>query len=87
MRKKIWLARNYGGNYTLFKTKPFLLCNSYWCVEKQKNEVIASLCPHLVKQWFGLKKHLRRKTYIRGTFSVSFTPDPPKSSRAGKKGK
>ena len=84
MRKKAYLARDEDGGYNLHRIEP--------CYKSQYGTwvggfIIGDLCPELVKRWFGLKKHLRKKTCIRGTFSVSFTPDPPKSSRAGKKGK
>lgn len=90
MKKKVWLTKDHYG-YDLYKTRP-IFNDGYktWSTGStvnQSNLIIGSLCPELVEQWFGLKKHLRRETCIRGTFSVSFTPDPPKRSRANKKGK
>ena len=75
MRMKAYLARNDDGSYDLHRIEPHYK-NDYdiWVGDT----IIDGLCPKLVKQWFGLKKHLRKKTCIRGTFSVSFTPDKKK---------
>lgn len=82
MRKKIYLARHDNGNYGLYKIKPTLYNKNYYSTIEEKDTIIVSLCEILVKQWFGLKHHLRRNTCICGTFSVSFTPDKLKKGKS-----
>ena len=83
MRKKVWLARTCSGDYNIFSNSPELIKKAdnwfgghitYW----EGKSIVSGLCPDLVKFWFGLKRHLKRKTCIQGTFSVSFTPDKKK---------
>ena len=81
MKKKVYLARNGDGLYDLFIEKPHLEHN-HWYVDKPlQGQLAVNLCDVLAKQWFGLKRHLRKKTCIRGTFSVSFTPDKKKGGQ------
>ena len=72
MRKKVWLARQDDGGYSIFiGSKPFS-SDTFWY--NARDAVIRNLCKDLVEQWFGLKKHIRSGTCIEGYFNVSFKP-------------
>ena len=74
MRKKIWLCREFTGSYSIFTgTRPRWSCE-FWYSDNNSTNVIRILCKNLVKQWFGLKKHIRIGTCIQGYFNVSFKP-------------
>ncbi|KKM98523.1 hypothetical protein LCGC14_1157130 [marine sediment metagenome] len=71
MRKKVWLVRQDDGGYSIFVgPKPYLSDTWY----NDCDNIIRNLCKNLVKQWFGLKKHIRIGTCIQGYFNVSFKP-------------
>ncbi len=84
MKKKVYLSRDSLG-YDLYKIHPKFMPDEWDCEHwdtLNKSDIILSvLCVRKVKQWFGLKKHLKMNTCISGTLNVSFTPDKPKKGK------
>lgn len=74
MKRKVYLARAEDGEYALCPNTPIFDDGTIWLYQN-KGAIIVSLCPKLTKKWFGLKKHLRKRTCVKGTFNVSFVPD------------
>lgn len=81
MKKRVLLTRdNHCGYYHITTKKPVL------CTDKtvnlietpEEDIVITSLCDKMVKQWFGLKRNIRRGTSIWGTLEVKFKPEEHK---------